>query len=449
MQRYFYTHHTRIENLLQIKKKLKLFEKANNIYKFEDYYKQSLRDLYGSIGTYGMKFFDGKVLKLLKYYYPNKKIYFWLFKGAPKNSWSIKQNRIAYIHWLEKQLKLKKLEDWYKINKRKEFRKYNAEVLLGPQKTYSTTIFDLLKEAYPKFKWKFWLFHKVGANLWKSKKNQKKFLDWVLKEESMSVHDDSIYKLTFKIINKHKQGATLQKLYGTNTDFIMEHYPSLDRFKFQQKGSGFWKKKKNQKAFLIYLGKKLRFKKKNDWYGLIAKDVILFGGRTLLDYYKQSPAKIVITLLKEYKFDKIKFDFSSKYEFRARCFAQCLFGKILHNKPFKNFRYKKSDQLMQFDVIVPKLNLVIEYNGSQHYFQKYQSKKDFLKRKRLDKEKIQICKNKNILLIIIKYSKWDGLPESYLKIIEKNIKLSKHQKILFWQRLKKDDVYKDILKEQS
>ena len=307
MKRYFYSHHTKLENLIYIKKKLKTFEKINNIRKFEDYYKKSIDDIYRSIGKYGMKFFDDKVLKLLKYYYPNKKIYFWLFKGAPKNSWIIKKNRIAYIHWLEKQLKLKKLEDWYKVNKRKEFKKYNAITLLKPQKGYSTTILDLLKEAYPKFKWKFWLFHKVGVSLWQNRKNQKEFLDWVLKEESLSVHDDSIYKLTFKILKKYK-AVTLQTLYGTNTDFLMAHYPFLDRFKFQQKGSGFWKKKKNQRAFLIYLGKKLGFKKKNDWYGLIAKDIILFGGRTLLDYYKQSPAKIAITLLKKYKFDKIKFD---------------------------------------------------------------------------------------------------------------------------------------------
>ena len=67
--------------------------------------------------------------------------------------------------------------------------------MLGPQKGYSTTILDLLKEAYPKFKWKFWLFHKVGVSLWQNRKNQKEFLDWVLKEESLKPRSQETEKI--------------------------------------------------------------------------------------------------------------------------------------------------------------------------------------------------------------------------------------------------------------
>jgi len=42
----------------------------------------------------------------------------WLFKDGPKNLWKNKHNQKDYIDWLAVQLKYKKREDWYKIDKK-------------------------------------------------------------------------------------------------------------------------------------------------------------------------------------------------------------------------------------------------------------------------------------------------------------------------------------------
>ena len=91
-------------------------------------------------------------------------------------------------------------------------------------------------------------------------------------------------------------------------------------------------------------------KKKKDWYGISAPDFKNNGFDQLLRLYNHSPKKIVTNILSEYKFDVTKFDFSSKYEFRARCYAKCLFGQkeIIANAKLKIFESKKSGRSFEY-----------------------------------------------------------------------------------------------------
>ena len=83
-------------------------------------------------------------------------------------------------------------------------------------------------------------------------------------------------------------------------------YPEIkfDRFKFFHKGRGFWQDESNHKIALLYLGDKLGFKKKEDWYTLLHDDFENAGLISLIGAskkYEGSVAKAVCLNLPELK----------------------------------------------------------------------------------------------------------------------------------------------------
>ena len=444
--------------------KLKILEKKEKINTLEDWYRIPLVKIGKIIANVSRKksmtSFD-----FLTKIYPKKRLLPWKFVGknkkAPDGTWQIKRIRVDYIKWLRKKLKINKLHGFYSVNYEIFYKNYGQG--LTHSKDIKTgerfTILNLLKESYPNYDWKFWLFDHAPNDVWKDKKNQRALFDWILKKEKIKVNTNKIYNLTSSKFKKYKGSKTIMLYYKNFFECLEKLYPEIkfDRFKFFHKGRGFWEDKENHRVALLHLGEKLGFKKKKDWYAIQYDDFEKLGLSSLISQkgYNHSPAIVCQKNLIEHKFDMTKFDFSSKYEFRARCFAKCLFGSnnIIKNAKLNYLKYKQSGRKMELDIFIPRpglknnWKLAIEYNGSHHYFQKYQTKKEFEHRKALDVEKIEKCPKFKIKLIIIKYSKWDGLPDSFIKIMEKEIRVSKSKKKLFWTRFKNDDLYDDVIKE--
>ena len=456
------TKRSKNENIESAIRKLKNYAKKKKIKTLKNWYKQPLHDVYNYVGKVDLKPFKGnKCISAIQLLYPDKKIYPWLFSMSPMGLWDKKENRIAYIKWLAKKLKFTKIKDWYNLNTRNDFNNNSGGGLLAvKKKDKDQSVLALLKEAYPSFNWKPWLFRTSPQGLWQDKKNHKLFLNWVFKKEKININNNSIYKLNATILRKYN-GHMILREYDNFVECIVKNFPKakINRLKFFHKGRGFWEDKQNHRIALLYLGEQLGFKKTKDWYAIQYDDFEKLGLSSLISQkgYNHSPEIVCQKNLPEHKFDSTRFDFSYKYEFRARCFARCLFGSnnIIKNAKLDYLRYKKSGRKMELDIFIPRpklknnWKLAIEYNGSQHYFPKFQTKKEFEHRKALDAEKIEQCPKYKIKLIIIKYSKWDGLPSSFIKILEKEIIISKQQKKLFWNRFKNDDLYADILKEKK
>lgn len=75
----------------------------------------------------------------------------------------------------------------------------------------------------------------------------------------------------------------------------------------------------------------------------------------------------------------------------------------------KKFDDCKDKALLRFDFYLPKYNMLIEFQGKQHYengiFGKYKDRKKLLlTTKKHDRIKKQYCKNNNIILLEIKYT---------------------------------------------
>ena len=84
---------------------------------------------------------------------------------------------------------------------------------------------------------------------------------------------------------------------------------------------------------------------------------------------------------------------------------------IENNIIFKEQYRLKDNPKLSYDFFLPDYNILIEYQGEQHYFpiEWFGGEKAFEKQQFNDKEKENIAKNNNLLLIKISYENYDNL----------------------------------------
>ena len=466
---------TKIQILNDTIQDLKKYAKKNSINKTDDWYKVKLDDIANIIAYYNKKIKRKKIsaYKFLCEYYPKKKFLPWLFSGnglkMPDGTWDQKKNRILYIRWLVTKLGFKKKEEYYGLKESHFAKNHGAHLVHSNSKSrrIKYDIIDLIEETYPHYKWQFWKFSKISNNFitkkqrkdlsnkeleslkLKIKKRHKLVFRWILKQENIPHNSNKIYDLSNSMIKKYKGARSLLKTYKNFPDLVISLLDvKINRFRFKHNGRGFWEDKKNHINAIQYLGQELGIKKCNDWYTVQYEDFekIGIGRMPSLKEYKGSFAKCIIKNLPNCKLVESKFDRSSKYEYRARRFAICLYGE----KNVRHNCYPKFLNGLELDIFIPNNKLAIEYNGSQHYFFKkhyHKNKKGFLDSQFRDKKKSILCRKNEINLIVIKYNAWDGFPKSFLEIIEKHHRLKTFEKANFWKRFKYEDIYRDINNE--
>ena len=87
--------------------------------------------------------------------------------------------------------------------------------------------------------------------------------------------------------------------------------------------------------------------------------------------------------------------------------------EFVPQKTFETCRFKNSNNLARFDFYLPEYNILIEYDGQQHYFQR-NGWEDLACVQERDKYKNQWAKDNNIQLIRIPYFEYKNLNEEYL-----------------------------------
>lgn len=113
----------------------------------------------------------------------------------------------------------------------------------------------------------------------------------------------------------------------------------------------------------------------------------------------------------------------SKGETKIKNFLDSKQTKYITQKTFGDCRNNKSNKLYQFDFYIPSLNLLIEFDGKQHYQKggQFGSKvideetfKDIVNR---DRVKSNYAKSKNINLVRIKYTDFDKIENILEKLL--------------------------------
>jgi len=130
----------------------------------------------------------------------------WKFNASPHNWWRkdpSKEGHRKYLTWLGDLLGFKSYNDWYKISNM-AMRRNNGSSLL---RQYKSSARHAVMAVFNEHQWSEWKFDSVPRGWWKNKANQRKFMDWAIKQ--LNITDfEQYYKLT---------KAEIVKLGGSST----------------------------------------------------------------------------------------------------------------------------------------------------------------------------------------------------------------------------------------
>tara|TARA_B100000424_G_scaffold232127_1_gene194730 strand:+ start:235 stop:1836 length:1602 start_codon:yes stop_codon:yes gene_type:complete len=159
----------------------------------------------------------------------------------------------------------------------------------------------------------FMRFEKNGSVIqgtWKKIENHKIYANWLGKQLGYETREDW-YKITKKIIQEHRGGGLLKGYYNSSPQQLLKYvYPDTEwlPWKFTSACNNYWDDKENHKIYADWLGKKLGYKTKEDWYKITKKIVYNnYGGGLLNGYYNNTPSKFIQNIFTEYKWLLWKF----------------------------------------------------------------------------------------------------------------------------------------------
>ena len=179
-------------------------------------------------------------------------------------------------------------------------------------------------------------------------------------------------------------------------------------WKFKKIERGYFVKRENVLKYIHWLGKTLNIKTKKDWYDFGYENFETNYGHSLLAKFSHSPLKILQYCYPKYPWSVERFGKTSKFERQLfRMVKRLLKNKrVIHRYKSKICRFKKSNRPMELDIYLPEYNKGIEFQGSQHYFEKW-GKHELRDIKQRDREKKKKFKNNGIKILYVDY-KWKG-----------------------------------------
>ena len=146
----------------------------------------------------------------------------WLFRKIPKGFWLLKKNRKRYLRWLAERLQIRRMSGWYLLTRR-DFEDNCGNNLL---KQFAGSPCLLLKDAYPRYPWKEWMFRRVPLGFWNSAENRKRYMNW-LGEHLGYEEPTDWYQIRRSDFLKNYGGGLLASL-SSYKELLKEHLPELD-----------------------------------------------------------------------------------------------------------------------------------------------------------------------------------------------------------------------------
>lgn len=244
----------------------------------------------------------------------------WLFGPVPHGFWREQVNRRNYLLWLARKLRFRWMEDFYRIT-HEDVKRHCGQGLA--QSAWGASAVVGVKECFPEYDWKEWLFVCAPRNFWKDKTNHRRYMDWLGRQLGCRRPEDW-YGVTTRDFQRHKGGSFLLHYRCSVSEAIMSYLPDFEwkEWLFVSAPNAFWTSRKNRHRYLKWLGERLGYKRWTDWYALKGDDFRRNFGGECLKYYK-SPAAAVMDLFPrrawcEWKFARVPKAFWRRLENRRR-----------------------------------------------------------------------------------------------------------------------------------
>lgn len=231
----------------------------------------------------------------------------WVRGRSPNGYWSTRTNRVKYMKWLGKRLGYRTLEDWYGLTRRSFLENHGGGLLAT---VYNHSPLKALQDLAPRYDWKPWLLASTPQAYWRSPANRRRYMAWLGKQVGFSRTSDW-YGLTQAHFRQHG-GNGLLALYYRNSPIhaVREFKPNHDweEWRFAATSQGFWKRRAHRRAYMAWLGKKLRYKSPQDWYAVTRRDFYDHGGGALLHTIPgRSPLAALREFMPDYDWQEWRF----------------------------------------------------------------------------------------------------------------------------------------------
>ena len=205
------------------------------------------------------------------------------------NFWQNQENLSNFLNLLKEKLNLKTFDDWNSLTT-KQILNYGGNGLL---KLYSLNEIKQLgfpegKDYFPKS------IEKKPSKYWDNRENIEKFLKEIQIKLNLKTAED--WNLLTQKQIKQFGGASLLNLFSMY-ELKCIGFPDGENFFTKAnsyKAKGYWEKKENVLNFLEDLKVKLNLQTINDWNLISSKDIIKYGGSSLLNLHSMFDLKCMI-----------------------------------------------------------------------------------------------------------------------------------------------------------
>eukprot|EP01114_Cavostelium_apophysatum_P017812 TRINITY_DN5375_c0_g1_i1.p1 TRINITY_DN5375_c0_g1~~TRINITY_DN5375_c0_g1_i1.p1 ORF type:complete len:517 (-),score=158.27 TRINITY_DN5375_c0_g1_i1:2205-3755(-) len=281
-------------------------EKKLNIQTWEDWYKvkpAELNKIRGHSLLYREDPYYGNALRKL---YPHHDWQIWRFHQVPIQVWRDKELQTRFFRWIAGEMQFTNLEDWHRMNLTDVVSR-GGKVLM--KELYQDNLWNAFSSLFPDHKWKRFKLEKVHTEYWKSKEHQREFLDDLMQQLNLQNHEDW-YKVTTLQVAQRGGQHVLSQYDNSMQQMISSVYTEkkFQPYRFEFVESGYWKDKTNHRKFFEDLAAHLAIKHHEDWYRVQKKDIVEFGGSSLVgSYYGDSPSKAIMAVFPEVAWQPWKF----------------------------------------------------------------------------------------------------------------------------------------------
>ncbi len=155
-------------------------------------------------------------------YLPRRRWRLWRFASVPQGFWLKAENRVAYLGWLGKRLRIRSPEQWYLVTTQKIAEHMGVSLVAY----YGYSMLNIMREYLPEFDWKPWLFRRVPADYWSDPANRRSYLAWLGDHLGFRRPSDW-HKLTIEDVKRTGGASVFKQVYrGRLASVLSERYPN-------------------------------------------------------------------------------------------------------------------------------------------------------------------------------------------------------------------------------
>lgn len=278
-----------------------------------DWYQITKADVNNFGGGMMLKtFYAGSVSKALEDLYPEHEWLTWKFNDpAPSKTWNNTQLQKEFMNYFAKELKMKKMEDWYAVTGAQICEKGGSGLIDKFQNSPSNMIMSVL----PEHSWDLRKFNRKSIDTWGDMSSQRNLMSQLTRDLNIKQIEDW-YNVTNAQISEKGGGGLLSGRYQSSPSkmimsILADH--DWDPQKFKSRPKRTWNEMKSQQDFLNEMAKELKIVKMEEWYGVSAAQIREKGGGALLsERYQGSPSKLIMSILTDHRWDPEKFNNKGK-----------------------------------------------------------------------------------------------------------------------------------------